>query len=84
MCGGGCPEKTAETRDGKRGRRDVRGVERSEIIFKEEDWSLPVLWTRCDLGDSNELARFALRVSSGEYGSKYKFYGSRRTQKERV
>lgn len=26
----------------------------------------------------------ALRVSSGEYGSKYMFYGSRRPQKERV
>lgn len=57
MRGGGCLENTAETRDGKRGRRDARGVERSETVFKEEDWSLLVLWTRYDLGDSNELVK---------------------------
>lgn len=44
-------------RNGKRGRRDTRGAERSEPIFKEDDWSLSVVWTRCDLGDSNELVR---------------------------
>lgn len=30
-------------KNGKRGRRDTRGAERSELIFKEDDWSLPVL-----------------------------------------
>lgn len=36
-------------RNGKRGRRDTRGAERSELIFKKDGCSLPVLWTRSQL-----------------------------------
>lgn len=89
MHGAECPEKTAETSvmalGMEREEGEIQGEQRDQSSSsKRTTGACPCCRQDVTRGIVMSWSGFVLRAFSEEYGSKYKFYGSRRTQKERV